>query len=412
MIIHQTQTKLVEKSVFLYARVETNHPVPNMPQTLWFEFPQNYVDQLDSSSNSMLLTLVQLGMMLGEDITVKGVVSPRLAYGLNEYQNIYHTWLPDTFHLVNIKCAQLSANNTNPSPTGVATAFSGGVDSFFTLWSHLPRNQTISPAQITHGLFVHGFDIPLTNSELYSRLLQQYEKTFSSIDLTLIPVRTNAKLFYQLRINWTLTYGAPLIATAYALSPSFRRLYIPSGFNYGEIVPNGSTPLHDHLVSSEQLEIVHHGAGTSRVEKFSTISDWSLTHDQLRVCIQPSKLDDHINCGKCNKCLSGITTLKNLNYLDLYSVFPPSKPLLVIANWILVSDMYVPYVMKIQREAFRHGKWGTGLLMTLPIFAGWIKNLAKNIFRKILSSNNVYDLKVKRYGLDEDSYFATHPIID
>jgi len=405
MIIHQTQTKIVDDSVFLYARIETDQPVPNLPETLWFQFPRDYINYLDTTSNATLLSLVQLGMLLGEDITVHGAVSSRLAYGLTEYQNIYHAWLADSFHIINIKYEQLTENYTKPTATGVATAFSGGVDSFFTLWSQLPRNQEIALAHVTHGLYVHGFDIPLSDSEFYARLLEQYDKTFCSLGLTLIPVRTNARLFYQLRINWRYVFGAPLIAVGHALSPMFHRMYIPSGFNYDNIVANGSSPLHDHWVSSEQLEIVHHGVATSRINKFATIATWPLTYNCLHICSEPTRVGRNINCSKCNKCLSGITTLKIIKSLDLFSVFIPFKILKVITKWILVENMYVPYIIIIQREAFRRGQWGTGLMMTLPIFAGWIKTLTKKFLNKILPSSSVYDLKVNRYGLDKENYF-------
>ena len=51
-----------------------------------------------------------------------------------------------------------------PVPGGaVLTAFSGGVDSFYTLRAHVAGQEPDERARITHGLFVHGFDLSLSN---------------------------------------------------------------------------------------------------------------------------------------------------------------------------------------------------------------------------------------------------------
>jgi hypothetical protein len=56
--------------------------------------------------------------------------------------------------------AEEESRNGSPAP-GVACFFSGGLDSFHTLFKNLDK--------ITHLIFVHGIDIPLNNSALRTR---------------------------------------------------------------------------------------------------------------------------------------------------------------------------------------------------------------------------------------------------
>ena len=89
-------------------------------------------------------------MYAGEDLTIKGEISASLAYNLYEYREIFYTWYPKLFRQVNISFEK-TISPSRPVGNAVATALSGGVDSFYTLWAHLPENQSIPDARLTHG---------------------------------------------------------------------------------------------------------------------------------------------------------------------------------------------------------------------------------------------------------------------
>src|SRR5207249_6979042 len=83
-------------------------------------------------------------------IRVPGEVSPRLLAALDPIQAHFQTW-DRRFRPVDV----VARAGTPRVPTGEAAAcfFSGGVDSFHTVLRHR--------AEITHLIFVHGFDIRL-----------------------------------------------------------------------------------------------------------------------------------------------------------------------------------------------------------------------------------------------------------
>jgi hypothetical protein len=94
-------------------------------------FAMNGEDPLNvpGLADAFLVSTIAVGMKLGEDIQVEGVVSSRLAHGLQNYQNILNTWWPETFDIIDIHYESLEDRRVDLRPTGVACTFSGGLDS-------------------------------------------------------------------------------------------------------------------------------------------------------------------------------------------------------------------------------------------------------------------------------------------
>jgi len=155
MIIHKPETSLENGMLSVTTRVETQCVVPHLPEKLEFRFPANYSPWVNQRSDGFVSSLLMLSMYLNEPLDVRGTVSPRLIYGLREWQHIFHAWLPDMLSVVEILVENVSLDFVDEKPTGIGTAFSGGVDSMYTLWAHLPENLPGSTMRITHGLYLH-----------------------------------------------------------------------------------------------------------------------------------------------------------------------------------------------------------------------------------------------------------------
>src|SRR5690606_29425499 len=103
------------------------------------------------------------------------------------------------------------------------------------------------------------------------------------------------------------------------------KVLIPSTHPYRDILPWGSSPLTDHLWSTEQVRIVHDGAEATRVEKLTEL----LVHEplamqHLRVCtMNDGGLE---NCGRCNKCIRTMLTLELVGRLASDPSFPSTLP--------------------------------------------------------------------------------------
>ena len=225
MILHQPTTSVSGDSIHVSSRLEFTTPPMHVPQSLWYSFPREYENMLSSQADGFAATALLVSMLAGENLEVRGSISPRMAYNLLEYRNIFSIWLPKIYQFVEIKFQKLEPQASRETPPAAATAFSGGIDSFFTLWCHLPENQPISQAQITHGLYLSGLDTRLEDRELFKGIISRYDQLFSSLGLTLIHGSTNAYLFSQYRVDWTLFFGPPLIGAAHLLNPLNRYIF-------------------------------------------------------------------------------------------------------------------------------------------------------------------------------------------
>lgn len=321
MKIHSPQLDTRDGYTFLAAYIEDSPP--NTPDWLWFRVPTILRDSLTLQSDAFVSALLILAMFLGEDMEVKGQVSPRFAYGLADYQAAFRMWSPDTFKLVHLHIEHYADPVKQKKSNGIATAFSGGVDSFYSLWSNLPQRQFRPSMALTHALFTIGFDILLEDDPRWQPALADYTGLMDTLGLELLPIWTNARHFTDTVMGWPAwhwCFGSVLIGTAHAVGNKLNRFYLPAGRTFLTDAPVGSLPQIDHFLSSETLEIYHHGANVTRFEKIAAIADWPLVQQRLRICWQnPHGLK---NCGECDKCLRTMIALDILGKLpEFESVF-------------------------------------------------------------------------------------------
>jgi len=276
----------------------------------------------------------------------------------------------------------------------VGTAFSGGVDSFYTLWAHMKQNQPIPDARVTHGLFVHGLDLRLDDEANYRVTADTYERVFKELGLELIRASTNAYQFSEFRINWTMFFGAPLVGVALLLGPWMRRFYVPSGMpSYTRLFPQGSSPLTDHLLSTEVAEIVHHGSSISRYEKTFVVSAWSATHHKLRVCSNKMRMRGLINCCSCHKCYRTMVLLEMKGALANYSNFPRKMTPIDFLRWGALMPLNPDIESEIRDLAFRNGHIGIGFWMQVAIVLYRIQSFTNRAFKSFLSREQLVRLK-------------------
>lgn len=320
MIVHHPELSYSADEVILSAHIEYEQPVQGFPSSLWFAFPREYEPILTPKSDPFAVALLQTSQYLNEELHVRGSISERLAYGLEQYGAVFNIWFPKWFSPPKLSYDSLTKNSPSPQPK-VAMAFSGGVDSFYTLYKHLPQNQSIPSARLNTALFLHGMDIRFYEADSYQRLTEKYRDLFSHLGLEFWIARMNAYLFWEHRIRWEYVHGAPLIATALCFR-NISRFYIPATHRYDFLLNNATSPLTDHWLSTETTEIVHHGCDMNRLQKLEVISSWDIPKNYLRVCTDPIQRQGKENCGKCNKCLRTMIMLDLLGCLHTYRTLP------------------------------------------------------------------------------------------
>ena len=166
MIINEPEIEYKNGEVIVSAGIELDNPsIWEMPQKLYFAFPEECGKVLNVDCNPFLYSMLIPAMRLGENIRVLGTVSPRLTFGLQEYQAIFHQahsqWAR---HMVEIEYSRFSERELLPPQKRFgATSFSGGIDSTFSCFFLKEEQQLIPYADLKYALFIHGVDNPLND---------------------------------------------------------------------------------------------------------------------------------------------------------------------------------------------------------------------------------------------------------
>lgn len=267
------------------------------PFKIWFEIPDEFSEYVSESAEPFVLGAIFSAMGMGGKLHVHGHVSQSLLRNLSEFQAAWHNWLPNRY-----KTVQITADDTRELPierTGglSISAFTGGVDSCYTIYRHRKLVSGAAKRTIEAGLLIHGFDIPLEQEESFSRAASAAQQSLSAIDTKLITMKSN--LFNP---DWENTHGAMLAACLMTLQGRYEEGLIASSYAYTQFHGAwGSNPITDHLLSSRNFPITHDGSGTYRGEKLEAISQWEEGFNNLRVCFSNNERDK--NCGVCPKCV-------------------------------------------------------------------------------------------------------------
>jgi len=147
---------------------------------------------------------------------------------------------------------------------------------------------------------VHGFDVPYDEERTFKTLAEGYREKLDRVGVSLVTVKTNSKhLGLQ---SWEDSFLSELSACLHQFDHEFGRALVGSSEPYNFLLaPWGSSPLTDHLLSGDKMQIVHDGASYSRTEKVEALAKEPSLVEGIKVCWQGA--DPSKNCGSCEKCL-------------------------------------------------------------------------------------------------------------
>ena len=250
-------------------------------------------------------------MRLGVPLRIETPVSPLLLEQVQEFQAIVSSWF-DGLQQIAIDAPQRHQVSLPPQ-RGAGCFFTGGIDSFYSALKH--------QSEITHLIFVHGFDIRLHETDSRASASRLLRHAASELGKPLIEVETNARDLLDTYADWMLhTHGAALGGVALLLTPLLQRAYIGATDPYGALSMLGSHPLLDHLWGTEDVQVVHDGLERDRWHKLEHIHSNPTVLRHLRVCwLHP---DGAVNCCRCSKCLRTMSLLQALGVLDQCPTFP------------------------------------------------------------------------------------------
>jgi len=334
MIINEPEIEYKNGEVIVSAGIELDNPsIWEMPQKLYFAFPEECGKVLNVDCNPFLYSMLIPAMRLGENIRVLGTVSPRLTFGLQEYQAIFHQahsqWAR---HMVEIEYSRFSERELLPPQKRFgATSFSGGIDSTFSCFFLKEEQQLIPYADLKYALFIHGVDNPLNDPIGFMKLAESFRNFLKPQQVELITARTNFILFTQFLLPWTLLPQVPLLSTAMLLRGLIDRFFIPSTYSYNRFTVAGSSFLSDHWVATEEFAVFQLGRHDF-LQKLSYVNQIPEYENVLRVCSN-KKISLDGNCGHCIKCLRTMVYLALQGNYSKYKSFPQPFSRLYILEW-------------------------------------------------------------------------------
>jgi hypothetical protein len=305
-----------------------------------------------------LLALLLHAMACAEQVEVEGSLSPRLLDGLETLQEIWCRWRPDRYRPITIRCSQELARSEQPgaSPGGSREglfAFSGGIDSIFSLLRHYHRKagrHTVHPAAT---LLVQGFDIPYAEDHAYGSATERAKLVLEECPgLSMLQLRTNSRLIGQ---HWGDSFGLQLSACFLCFQRHYSDAVMGSGEGDGYdklTFPWGSSPLTIPLGSTEAMTIHLDGCGYDRNNKVAFLSAYPKASRHIRVCWEGDRYDR--NCGRCEKC---VRTMLNYwaNGLDVPSAFPTQLTPELVRSIVLTSDIEASGLKTIRSLARQRG---------------------------------------------------------
>jgi hypothetical protein len=251
-----------------------------------------------------------MAMRLGSTLDLEGCDSIALS-NASKAQRLLASWYGDLSE-VDIVSSEERVH-TRPESRGTGCFFSGGADSFY---SAIERSEEIS-----HLIFVTGFDIDADDVALAEQALTGAREAAESLGKELIEVKTNIRHSSEGLLDWGTHYhGAALATVGLLLGDVLARVIIPASYHVDDLFPWGSHPTLDPLWNSSTVTFEHHGEFATRPQKVERIAENDAAMDHLRICWE--NLGGAFNCGQCEKCVRTMVNLRVIGALERCQTLP------------------------------------------------------------------------------------------
>ena len=272
------------------------------PQKLWVDVPEAVADGITRRLDAWLLWLLPHAVEAGSDLVLDGEVSPELLRNAHEIMGVWASWWPDR-RPVRIHAA--AATDDEPTGERQGLVFTGGVDSFYTLFHHdrMAREQPACGMRPVDDLvYVWGYDLPLFKPSAFEEKAAALRTIAERTGKTLLTFVTN---YRQIdlpldRSQWgPILHGPALGGMATFLGRRWREMLIAATERYDSLGSWGSSPLVDHHFSTARTRARHHGAWADRFEKMQLLSEHDVAFEHVSVCWERWSAR---NCSNCEKC--------------------------------------------------------------------------------------------------------------
>ena len=251
--------------------------------------------------DGFIFGVIFYAMRIGQDVQVHGAVSRDGLFNLHEFQEAWTSWKPHAYKKIKILPETITDYVPPEGRKRAIAAFSGGVDSTFTILRHGTKQLGDASYPLHEAvLMVDGFDVPLDAPEQLEALKRRTKPLLDELGLKLLTIRTNLKEV-DLQ-DWEDSFMSQLACCLHNYSHDFYYGLAGSAEPYSALViPWGSNPATDHLLSGDAMRLVVDGYAYSRTAKVAYIATHATAMRVLKVCWEGN--DASKNCGTCEKCI-------------------------------------------------------------------------------------------------------------
>jgi len=277
---------------------------------LWIEADRPLVPAIESALSAFACH----AFALGRPLLARGPVEARFAVHLDGIAAILAQWQSWPQPAPALEAPELTEAPA-PAP-GRALFFTGGVDSFFSLWR--------LRGQVDALLHAQGLDFALDDDEGIAAMRRSIDAVAASLDLQVVRLTTNLRSHPLFSASpWDLTHVSALAALAHPLRGSFGRVTCAGA---DAAIGHGSHPALDRLYGGGALVFETDGYPDRRPDKVAAIAGWDLVQKHLQICWQARP--GRGNCGVCEKCVRTTTMFALAGSLPRMETLPqgPLEP--------------------------------------------------------------------------------------
>jgi hypothetical protein len=296
----------------------TRHGVP-----LWFSVGRQYAELLSVRADHIAVGLLLPAMRYGRDLHVGGTVTGGLLHRLNhEVQSLVKQVHP-TYSRITVTADDEAP--ALPRAAGVATGFSGGIDSMAVVSEYALEPEVPDDLRITHLLSNNVGAHGTGGQALWQARFQALLPVAMELQLPFILVDSNLEDHYP-RMGFLETVTFRNAAVAHLLAGGIGRLHYASSGSYHWVrMPmNGVVSRVDTmslpLLSTSGLDLDCANPDLSRVHKTLALAH-NPYYRYLDVCIDADPTREG-NCSKCWKCMRTMFTLELAGMLDRFTPVP------------------------------------------------------------------------------------------
>ena len=256
----------------------------------------------------ILANILPMSWVFDAEIIIKSV--DRDFYeSIPDFKRGYQEMYPMLNLAGKLSASEIITNNINDQ-SGAAAFFSGGVDAFGTLISHIDEKPTL--------LTIWGADVKLNDISGWSKVESHITETGREFDLDHVMIKTSFRNYFD---EWKMSqkvlksgdgwwhgfqHGLGMIAHAAPVMYTLKKktIYFASSFTIADKgkVTCASDPTIDNFIHFCGVDVIHDGYEYDRQDKVHNITQYSKKSGRkipLRVCWEST---GGSNCCACEKC--------------------------------------------------------------------------------------------------------------